>query len=130
VMGTRHALQNVNPSFRMQCYKHVAALLDKQIRKTKDFAQKMNVLFMFHNIIKEAKKAHGPKNKLSKCSLAARLRNHAVHAPAPSHGPPTTPVHRVRQAAHLADATLAFLCRCQVWQCAAWCLWAVCCSIR
>jgi hypothetical protein len=70
----------------MQCYKHVAALLDKQIRKTKDINQKMNVLFMFHNIIKEAKKAHGPKNKLSKCAITAPLLHGcaadlAVHVP-------------------------------------------------
>ena len=68
------------------------------------------MLFIFHNIIKEAKKAHGPKNKLSKCSLAVTLlRNHAVHAPTLSHRQHANPVRRVRQEAYPADATLMFL---------------------
>jgi hypothetical protein len=48
---------------RTQCYKHVAALLDKQAKKNKDFASKMNLLFIAHNIIKESKKSAGAKSK-------------------------------------------------------------------
>jgi hypothetical protein len=58
-----------------QCYKHVAALLDKQAKKNKDFATKLNVLFIAHNIIKESKKSAGAKSKFGEqCGGAGQGR--------------------------------------------------------
>jgi hypothetical protein len=68
---------------RLQCYKHVAALLDKQAKKSKDFGHKMNVLFIIHNIIKESKRAAGPKSKFGARQAlagAAQLQRRVPHS--------------------------------------------------
>ncbi|CAD7701232.1 unnamed protein product [Ostreobium quekettii] len=64
-------LANIAVVDEFECYKHVAALLERQMRKGKD-KQRINVLHVLSHILRRSSKKHGQKDKYAK-RLEGRL---------------------------------------------------------